>query len=75
MNVKGRRVQMVCGAMYPIEEGVVYHENSEWVHMKFEDGSSQCMAKYRLLSNERREIDVFDAPIGVYLISEEKEAV
>ena len=69
----GRRVQMVCGAMFPIEEGVVYADNPEGVWVRFEDGAAQYIAKYRLLCNEVEEIDVIDAPIGVYLIAEEKE--
>ena len=69
----GRRVQMVCGAMHPIEEGIVYHDNPEAVWVRFEDGTAQYIAKYRLLCNEVEEIDVIDAPIGVYLIAEERE--
>lgn len=65
----GRRVQMVCGAMHPIEEGIVYHDNPEGVWVRFEDGA-QYIAKFRLLCNEVEEIDVIDAPIGVYLIKE-----
>lgn len=66
----GRRVQMVCGAMFPIEEGIVYHDNPEGVWVRFEDDSKQYIAKYRLLTSEVEEIDVIDAPIGVYLIKE-----
>ena len=65
----GRRVQMVSGAMFPVEEGVVYADNPEAVWVRFEDGSKQYIAKYRLLCNERSEIDVINAPIGVYLIA------
>jgi hypothetical protein len=70
VSLIGRRVQMVCGAMFPIEEGVVYADNPEGVWVRFEDDSRQYMAKYRLLSNELPERDVFDARIGVYLIKE-----
>jgi hypothetical protein len=66
----GRRVQMVSGAMFPIEEGVVYADKPESVWVRFEDGSKQFFAKWRLLCNERSEIDVINAPIGVYLIQE-----
>ena len=66
----GRRVQMVCGAMHPIEEGVVYHDNPEGVWVRFEDGAREYIAKFRLLCNEIAEIDVCGAPIGVYLIKE-----
>ena len=70
VNLIGRRVQMVCGAMFPIEEGVVYADNPEGVWIRFEDGACEYMAKYRLLSNELPERDVLDARIGVYLIKE-----
>ena len=65
----GRRVQMVCGAMFPVEEGVVYADHPESVWVRFEDGSKQFFAKYRLLCNEYLEREVPSA-VGVYLINE-----
>lgn len=64
----GRKVHMVCGAMHPVEEGVVYVDNPEAVWVRFEDGSKKYIAKYRLLCNEYKELEVPDA-VGVYLIA------
>lgn len=70
IRLLGRKVHMVCGAMHPIEEGVVYHDNPEGVWVRFLDGTSQYIAKFRLLCNEVSEIEVCGSPIGVYLIAE-----
>lgn len=65
----GRQVQRVCGAMFPVDCGVVYVDNPEGVWVRYENGDRVYYAKFRLLCSEYPEYDRPNA-VGVYLIAE-----
>lgn len=67
----GRRVELVSGAMYPVQEGRVVHDRGEQVVVDC-DGDLRYIAKYRLLCNEYGEFERPDA-VGVYLIREPED--
>jgi hypothetical protein len=66
----GRRVHMIYGATYPVLEGVVYTDQPEGCYVRFEDGTRQFFAKFRLLTSEYTECTRPNA-VGVYMIQEE----
>lgn len=66
----GRKVERVCGAMFPVDYGVVYADQPEGVWVRFENGAREYYAKFRLLCSEYAEYDRPNA-VGIYLIREE----
>ena len=69
VRLLGRKVERVCGALFPVDFGVVYADNPEGVWVRFENGAREYYAKWRLLCNEYAECERPDA-VGIYLIAE-----
>ena len=74
INLKGRVVQVNCGAMFPERIGEVIDDRGEQVAVYFppidcdEQGDIEYFAKYRLLCSEYAFCDVPSA-VGAYLIA------
>ena len=71
MDLIGRKVHVVSGAMHPVKEGRVYLQDADrcWVDFSESGELPYVFAKYRLLCSEVPEFEVPDA-CGVYLIAE-----